>query len=64
VEGSYEHVNEPFGYINIGKFFNSCTIGGFLRRAQVREGRYSLETVSAVAFQFLIETLIWLFPVG
>jgi hypothetical protein len=32
-EGSCEHGNEPSGSINGGKFFSSCTIGSFSRRA-------------------------------
>jgi hypothetical protein len=32
-----EHGDEPSGSINAGKFFSSCTIGGFSRRAQLHE---------------------------
>jgi hypothetical protein len=37
MEGACEHGNEPSGSINAGKFLNSCTIGGFSRRAQLHE---------------------------
>jgi hypothetical protein len=35
VEGSCEHDNELSGSIKFGKFFSSCTTGGFTRRVQV-----------------------------